>query len=636
MASFTPTTVMWTSNAFDFLYVYDWDTVAIDETSSSMLGWQIELCVGNFPCFLKIDGRGNNIRHYGQGALSCWARDGCTGISVQAVHFVCDNTTISVPIFKVYQSVFSITNSSFQNCMSTVDGGIIQSYDQASVFISSSNFENIHTLKSGGVIAVAGSKIYIRDSTFVNCSSDESGGAIFASTFQSSGSEQAVDTVVNIISSTFRDCKSAISGGAIYSISQDVDMPYQILINSSSTLFISCESFVGGAIYGSGMYVTVNLINSTVKDSKAIDAGGAISIIDSAVVVLANSSLRSNSAVGRGGGAVHLRNSRFFQSGLVCTDNVAPAGGGGGLLWEGNILLGQISNGICAAGNAALYGSCLASDYKLLEISSSVPDNKPVFPGLPFPIAVIKKDFYGQVIASDDSSLIRVFVSSESSSPAATGTGTNTSSSLASAALEGPIAAAMNGGHASFSIAINPVFSKVSGRKGLAVLQSQPRIYFQGFDGELNQVMKSSVYPVSITSGKEVCPSGYVLQLSQDSAIGGTGSCRFCGPGTYSIEPLATAPGSLSDTPSCIDCPAGGICEKGGMDIRFSVGTWAVRNGMYVLLHCPAGYQLVNSTSGTSSGVFSHSQQKCKACLPGQYILDPDRYSCQNCPAGHM
>ena len=52
---------------------------------------------------------------------------------------------------------------------------------------------------------------------------------------------------------------------------------------------------------------------------------------------------------------------------------------------------------------------------------------------------------------------------------------------------------------------------------------------------------------------------------------------------------------------------------------------------MYTLRDCPAGFQLINTTS---NGVFSHRLQQCSRCLPDQYIVNPNSDVCQQCPTG--
>ena len=67
--------------------------------------------------------------------------------------------------------------------------------------------------------------------------------------------------------------------------------------------------------------------------------------------------------------------------------------------------------------------------------------------------------------------------------------------------------------------------------------------------------------------------------------------------------------------------------------MSFSTGIWNVSNGMYVLKSCPAGHQLINSTSSTSYGLFSQASQQCKPCSATQYIVD-QLEQCQTCQTG--
>eukprot|EP00961_Rhodomonas_salina_P003389 46924-Rhodomonas_salina.1 len=43
---------------------------------------------------------------------------------------------------------------------------------------------------------------------------------------------------------------------------------------------------------------------------------------------------------------------------------------------------------------------------------------------------------------------------------------------------------------------------------------------------------------------------------------------------------------------------------------------------------------LINSTTVSSVGPFSHEAQQCRKCLDAEYILDPNRHVCQKCPKG--
>ena len=80
---------------------------------------------------------------------------------------------------------------------------------------------------------------------------------------------------------------------------------------------------------------------------------------------------------------------------------------------------------------------------------------------------------------------------------------------------------------------------------------------------------------------------------------------------------------------------AGASCLSNGSFIPLVAGSsWEVSHGIYKLVGCPAGHQLINSSDGSSKGIFSQESQFCKPCMPGQYIIDPKNGICQDCPDG--
>ena len=97
------------------------------------------------------------------------------------------------------------------------------------------------------------------------------------------------------------------------------------------------------------------------------------------------------------------------------------------------------------------------------------------------------------------------------------------------------------------------------------------------------------------------------------------------------MDPLAKPLGHTS--PACFNCPAGADCSAGGNKVTFPSGVWSLHNGMIILVSCPPGYQLINSTDGTAYGTFSHDNQECRPCKQNQYLVD-QLENCQNCPSG--
>ena len=76
----------------------------------------------------------------------------------------------------------------------------------------------------------------------------------------------------------------------------------------------------------------------------------------------------------------------------------------------------------------------------------------------------------------------------------------------------------------------------------------------------------------------------------------------------------------------------------GGDAIELQLGNWIVRDSMFVLTSCPLGHQLINTVDAkravsTNDTLFAHDAQRCKACEPSTYIIDP-LMPCQPCPQG--
>ena len=278
-----------------------------------------------------------------------------------------------------------------------------------------------------------------------------------------------------------------------------------------------------------------------------------------------------------------------------------------------------IFDAFCDSSNSALFGKCIASGYNKLSVT--IPDF-PLYAGVQFNITVTKRDAYGNVILSDSASVLQAILALDRAG------GSDQSASIVGSSL-----AQLSRGVAEFIFAIQPTFSNVDLEQNLVTL-NQIYFYLAGSDSQAALSMTSDVMPLNLQQGLKVCPAGYILVLNQPSATEGPGVCEFCKPGTYSLNPLAHMIGSLSDAPGCINCPAAGICTAGGSQVQFKVGFWTAVDGVYVLTSCPSGYQLVNSTSGTSKGTFSNDLQDCKACQIGQYIINPNTDTCQPCPSG--
>ena len=193
--------------------------------------------------------------------------------------------------------------------------------------------------------------------------------------------------------------------------------------------------------------------------------------------------------------------------------------------------------------NTAGYGSCVASLFSSLQLSG-LPDCKsPAFAGLDLQLTVVKRDFYGQLMASDDTSTLQLY-------SALNGDKDNDES----VSFLGPVFSGIKKGRAVFVISVKPTFSHVSEQQGISNLLRRVYIYVAGQDAASGVTMQSDTRMVHLASGNlSVCPVGSVLVLDTPSLPSG-GACFRCAAGKYNVNPLAG---------ECLACPPSAVCPNG-------------------------------------------------------------------------
>ena len=142
--------------------------------------------------------------------------------------------------------------------------------------------------------------------------------------------------------------------------------------------------------------------------------------------------------------------------------------------------------------------------------------------------------------------------------------------------LQGSIYSGFEQGRARLSIGIKPAFSELNVSSGLTALVRQPYLYVAGadaFNDTEGTLMQTDVMQVHIAQGnQQACPTGFVLTLTNDSAVGGRpGECVQCKPGFYSLSPLA---GPTDLEPGCLQCPVGANCMAGGAVVTADASWW--------------------------------------------------------------
>ena len=306
---------------------------------------------------------------------------------------------------------------------------------------------------------------------------------------------------------------------------------------------------------------SVTIQNSQFKGNTASQEGGALDVATESSVTVQRTEFISNTAAGLGGGALHVSSSkRQDLAGNTFTGNVAPNGGGGAVLWQNHTTVTSLTSigpsaladhaqelcGVQDNSNTAGYGPCVATPYHSLDITG-LQTASPRFAGVPFRLEVRKKDAYGQVMASDSDSTMRLLSTRDGQK-----------SLDANVSLEGATAI-LNKGIATFDVAVKPTFASVD--EDRATLRRQPFLYAEGADAVADGDMQSDVHQVFLAENRTVCPPGHVLALDDAGRRSGPGSCVECPQETFSSHPLEYLDGS------CNACPPGMACG-GGSDVR--------------------------------------------------------------------
>eukprot|EP00292_Cryptomonas_paramecium_P002692 CAMPEP_0113672058 /NCGR_PEP_ID=MMETSP0038_2-20120614/6048_1 /TAXON_ID=2898 /ORGANISM="Cryptomonas paramecium" /LENGTH=2653 /DNA_ID=CAMNT_0000588277 /DNA_START=49 /DNA_END=8007 /DNA_ORIENTATION=+ /assembly_acc=CAM_ASM_000170 len=572
----------------------------------------------------------------------------------------------------------NIRDSRFLECSSRGDGGVMMSFGGTTLDIKNTSFINASSGGQGGALLIASSTLKVNSCYFENCSSKSGGGAIFGGAFQCYGFYRGVSKTEMMLDNVlFRSCSSQTLGGAILTSSAKVDAAI------SNSTFIDCESVMsGGAVaardsssvlmqqsnfdgnsaakYGGAVMcdteASIELIDSEFVMNRARLSGGAVASDTATQVQIASSSFVDNSANENGGAIYTTGSTSAVLSSLQGRGNAASSGGGGFVFWDGDgaPLISHSGSGEsilegpdhCGGSNAAVYGRCVASSCKQIFAQFISSTSAPVYSGVPFSASILKKDAYSQTILTDSTTVLLVQSALQG----------NTDTVDPAVSISGQAVVQLSRGSANYSIVIKPSFSRVTWdpkhqaqseqNDGEAILYNRVFLYVHGTDMETIRLISSTAQEIHIAEGTSVCPRGYVLVLDSESNIksslpdnatgsgvnGGQtirgGTCFQCPRGTYSVHPLA---GLVANQPSCLNCPAGGVC-LGGDIVTFALGGWKVLGGMYVLQSCPAGHQLVNSIAG----VFAHDLQQCLECADNQYVVNSSDpvFSCQSCPSG--
>jgi hypothetical protein len=233
------------SFAVEAASLYDWDTLLLGE-SNAMPGGDEYLCHNVWPCHLSIVGPGT-ISASSPFSFSCRDSEGCTGMEFSSVSITGDdgfslflagarlhvsNSALSGARVTVGAAALNVASSTLVNSSFVLEraarlsmhranfSGSASSarpalflYSGTTASIESCKFEHLRSTWSGAALLVVGSQLDVIDSTFTNCFSGESGGAIHGETLFSTEGE--TPTRITISSSVLSECEAASAGGGI-------------------------------------------------------------------------------------------------------------------------------------------------------------------------------------------------------------------------------------------------------------------------------------------------------------------------------------------------------------------------------------------------------------------------------------
>ena len=188
---------------------------------------------------------------------------------------------------------------------------------------------------NGGALALLGvnANTRVATSTFVNCMSTLSGGAMWVSHYVVSYDGllsliESTKSSVAIQRCTFRG-NAAATGGALAVVTES-----SVTIQSSQFKDNTASQEGGALTVATESSVTVQ--DSLFAHNAASDSGGAMLVTADASANIQASRFERNRALGLGGAALRVGTPRVALFANIFIDNVADSGGGGALLWDGS------------------------------------------------------------------------------------------------------------------------------------------------------------------------------------------------------------------------------------------------------------------------------------------------------------
>jgi hypothetical protein len=256
-------------------------------------------------------------------------------------------------------SSFHARNSSIINCTASSDGGGVFTSSYSHQSWLGGSFRLVYA-KEGAAMYIFRGTVDISDTTFVNGTAPDGGGALHVA----NTARVALDRC------NIQGCVSGNSGGGGLLVKGDA----QVAMLHTNISYCHTERG-GGAIAGHGN-ATLLLESCVLQRNTGIVCGGGVHVEGTARMVASNCGLLENTCDDGGGGMCALENSSFIFRDCVVSRNAADRGGG---IWlEGQAAMGlqhtRVNNNtaLSLGGGVMLY----SSRFSLAELQAAVMNNK--------------------------------------------------------------------------------------------------------------------------------------------------------------------------------------------------------------------------------------------------------------------
>ncbi len=227
-------------------------------------------------------------------------------------------------IYETGESNLTITNSTFESNLansSSSNGGAISLHSSRLTIINSQFNENTIG-KNGGAIYISytssstlESLVTLKETSFLNNSSSNYGGAIYITSRNTTGQN------IQLFDCSFTGNNAVGNGGALYLASNSIYLKNVDFSNNTS----NSTNYGGGALYSTGgiiEYDSGNLISNN-----SLYNGGGIALYSESNAILNNVILKQNIATNYGG-AIYINKSELKLYSSTIKENKAKNGGG--------------------------------------------------------------------------------------------------------------------------------------------------------------------------------------------------------------------------------------------------------------------------------------------------------------------